>query len=103
MSTFMNTIRTHRKGALADQLNEEFAALLAAAVQHNKTGSLTLTVKAVPNGNNCFRFSTSITTKIPKQTIPEAIIFADEEGLVHQSDPNQSEMFDELSERRNQA
>ena len=101
MPGFMDTLMHYRKGAVVEASDEELAAVVAACRATGKPGSLTLKLTITPEKHgNQMKVSANVAGKIPSADLPEAIFFADLDGGLHRSDPDQRELFGEAGEDR---
>lgn len=88
MFTFL---REQRSGATCSELDETIRELTKAVQEHGKSGSVTLTIKVKPlrNSANGVEILDDINKAIPEADRGGSIMFVDENGRLHRSDPNQ--------------
>lgn len=95
MEGFMDWLGQQRSGALAEELTEQLAVLNQAVVQHNKAGTLTLTVRIEPqDGEMGTVFVTDdVKIKEPRAARPARIWYVngDDYGL-QRHDPRQTRL-----------
>jgi hypothetical protein len=94
MKPITDVLREYRKGALADEASDVFAKVIRAVMETGKPGTLTLTLTAKPHKGDSaiIILAGEVNGKPPKETLPDAIFYADEEGGLHRADPKQREM-----------
>lgn len=80
-------------GRAHEELSRVLAQVTAAAIELNKPGEVTFTLKVKPNKDNAVFLETGIKAKIPEAGIATAMFFADEEGSLTRRDPRQADMF----------
>lgn len=88
---FATVLQQVGKGAAHTKLSELLADLAAAVAEHQKAGTLTVTVKVEPTkGTETLTVSVTSTVKAPQSTVA-SIFFATEEGQLTRHDPRQIE------------
>jgi hypothetical protein len=94
---FSDTLREYRNGSLVRHLSEELAAVVLAVQKERKPGSLKLTLTLTPDPASDYEFSVQagVAVSIPKPSLPKATFFADRDGGLFRTDPNQNDFFDE--------
>lgn len=90
---FAQFLQEQRRGALHDELSEDFAAVVRAVQEHQKVGKLTITISVKP-ADDGLMVAVSDDTKMtaPKGDRPPALFFVDEAGNVSRQNPRQIEM-----------
>lgn len=93
---FLQAMGEYRNGALSRELTDNVAAVLAAVLKHRKKGSITLKVSFTPESGspNGIETEASVSTTVPRASLPKAVFFAHEGGLFR-NDPGQGDMFEE--------
>lgn len=83
-----------RKGGLHGEISEKLQELVAAVVEHEKAGTLTLTVTVKPagNGTNQYVVTDEVKVKAPEAARGASLFFADGRGNLSRSDPRQPEL-----------
>ena len=99
MHLFTDILREYRRGKAAEQITAALNELVRAVDETHKPGVLTikLTVKPEADGGNQKTLSIATDMKKPTPNIPDAVFFSDAEGGLHRTDPNQAEMFSEVT------
>jgi 6-phosphogluconate dehydrogenase len=92
-------LREYRNGKLADYASRLLAECVHAVDDTGKPGEVTITLKITPEkGGGSFKgIKASVKMKRPEPDIPEAVFYSDADGNLHRSDPNQNEMFKDVS------
>lgn len=87
-------LREYRGGRLVNELTEELAELVQTVMATDKPGTLTLKLSVKPDkgGENQLTMQADYDTKLPKADFPSSTYFADQDGSLTRTDPNQSEM-----------
>lgn len=100
MRMFTDILREIRKGKIVDQASRQLAELVRAVDETGKSGKLTLelTVKPDKGGGSQKIIAAAIKISIPREDLPEAIFFSDDEGDLHREEPRQGKLFTELSD-----
>lgn len=90
LKPFADWIREARNGSLHAELSEGLADVVQACGEHGKAGSLTLKVTIKPDGSSTIMFVTDeVKLTMPTADRPRSIFFADAEGNLQRTDPNQ--------------
>lgn len=92
---FSEFLLSQRRGALHEDLSSALNELLSAVVEHNKPGSLNLTIKFVPTGKGyspTVVVTDAIKVKAPEGSPESALFFVDNDGNLTRRDPNQPEL-----------
>ena len=92
---FAEFLHEQRGGAAAVEVSERFNELVAAVMEHGKGGELILKIAVKPAGKgagNVVTVTDTCTTKLPEADRPTAIFFADDDGNLSRSNPNQPEL-----------
>lgn len=78
---------------LLDELAERLQEVVAAVIETDKKGALTLKLEVAKfdrgSGGGAVTIVPSITTKVPEPTKPSALFYASTGGNLHREDPNQ--------------
>jgi hypothetical protein len=86
---FAEWMHEHRGGAFHGELSEKLAALTAAVVNTQKTGTLTIKVKVKATGHQV-SFVDTVSADVPEHDKELSLFFFDEEtGAVSKDDPRQ--------------
>ncbi len=87
---FWGWLREHKQGALHSELSEKLAELALACLEHEKAGSLTLTINVRDSGDGSTVFvSDDLKAKIPTADRGGSIMFASDDGTLSRQDPRQ--------------
>lgn len=90
VGNFWGWLREHKNGALHSELSEKLAELTVACIEHNKSGTLTLSIKVKSSGDA----ATVMITDEVKSNVPTAdrggsIMYVAEDGSVSRQNPRQ--------------
>ena len=90
---FAQFVQEQRNGCLHGELSDALVELVGAVAEHEKKGTLVLTITVTPNKDG----QTVVVTDKVKVTLPEgnrgaAIYFFDADGNLSRRNPNQMEM-----------
>ncbi|HEY3021859.1 MAG TPA: hypothetical protein VGJ32_16790 [Solirubrobacteraceae bacterium] len=88
---FASWLQDQRGGGLHGELSDALAELVAAVREHDKGGSLTLTVKVAPNGESVM-VSDDVKVTPPKPARGASLFFADHQGNLSRRNPAQPEL-----------
>lgn len=82
-----------RQGSLHAELSERLQELVAAVAEHEKAGSLVLTIKVSPAGRKTqqYEIADDLAVKLPKPERGSSLFFA-LDGNLSRSDPRQPEL-----------
>lgn len=92
---FSEFLLEQRRGHLHEQLSDALNEVVTAVVEHEKVGSLTLTVKVTPAGKGyspTVMLTDAIKLKVPEGAPEAALFFVDDDGNLTRRDPNQPEL-----------
>lgn len=90
---FMDFLREHRNGLTHDSLSDALQEIVAAVVQEQRAGKLTLTITVKPMGKqDGLEVSADIKATPPKETAGVSIFFATPENNLARQDPRQQTM-----------
>lgn len=83
-------LQEHKKGALATELATTLQDVVAAVIEHEKKGSVTLKIDVAPSKDGMTVFITDeVKSTVPKPERGGSIMFPDANGNLHRNDPNQ--------------
>jgi hypothetical protein len=104
MKPVTDVLREYRKGQLADEATEELAKVVKAVMETGQAGTLTLILTAKPHKGDAsiIILAGEVKSKVPREALPDAIFYADEQGNLHRQDPKQRDMdtlFRDTAER----
>ena len=87
-------LQQHRSGGLHNELGEEIAAVTAAVIEHQKKGSVTVTLTISPTKDDprAVVVYDELKAKVPKATPLPSRFFTDEHGTLSRRDPRQPEL-----------
>lgn len=86
---FAEWMHEHRGGAFHTELSEKLAQVLAAVVDTQKTGGLTIKIKCKATGHQ-ISFVDTVSADVPEHDRELSLFFFDEEtGAVSKEDPRQ--------------
>lgn len=93
-NTIIDVLVNQRKGALIPELSEKLQKLVQSVKEHNKGGSLVLTLKVSPfNGDaSALLVVDQVELKVPKAPLKGSMFYSTDEGVLQRKDPNQVEM-----------
>lgn len=89
---FTQFLQEQRRGGLHQELSEMLAETVAAVTEHGKVGSVTMTLKIKPAGDNMVQVFDDLKSKAPEGDRAPSIFYTDENGNVSRSDPRQTEL-----------
>lgn len=93
MKTFAQTLGTLRAGELADELDEKLKDLvLAVDASHEKSGSITVTIKLKATKSGAIDITDTVTVKLPAPEKSTTLMFATNDGFLQRNDPAQGEL-----------
>lgn len=94
MKPFTDVLREYRRGALVDEATAALAEVVKGVRETGKSGSVTLTIKVShqKGDRDVMELEAAVNGKPPKEPLPAAIFFADEDGSLHRQDPKQREL-----------
>ena len=86
LKPFAVWLAIQRKGTLASELAEGMADLNRAVLETGKPGTITLTIKVKPTGDEVsVTVSDEVKVKLPEHDRGQSIFFVDEDGNPHRS------------------
>jgi hypothetical protein len=88
---FASWLQDQRGGGLHGELTDELADLVTAVREHDKPGTLTLTITVKPNADSFF-VSDEVKVKAPRAERGSSLFFADDTGNLMRRDPRQPEL-----------
>lgn len=91
---FAAWLQEHDRGALHAELTDELLELVAAVREHDKAGTVTLTVKVGPvdSDDSALMVEADVKSKRPTAPRPNLLFFADAKGNISRRDPRQPEL-----------
>lgn len=90
---FSTVLAEHRKGMTMLELSRLLAEVTAAVVEHKKPGSVTLKINIRPLASDgTVVLSDEIQAKVPTADRASSIFYADDNGNLTRSNPNQPEL-----------
>ena len=89
---FAAWLQEHRSGGLHQELSEALAEVARAVSEHEKVGSLTVTIKLEPNGVGTVIVTDELKTKVPEPARPASLFFTDAGGNLSRRNPRQPEL-----------
>lgn len=89
---FTGFLQEQRRGALHQELSDALAECVAAVTEHGKVGTVTLTLKIKPAGDQMVQIFDGLKTSAPQGEKAPSIFYTDETGNVSRTDPRQMEM-----------
>lgn len=90
---FAAFLQEQRQGGLHGELSDALADLVARCVEHEKGGSLSLTIHVKPNKDGATLLITdAVKVKAPEAPRQPALFFADEHGNLSRTNPRQPEL-----------
>lgn len=98
---FNRTIQDIRDGQLLNLLNDKLAEVIASVNETGKSGTLTLTLKVKPNGEDALTISSDVKAKTPEPAVGDAIFFTDGQNLFRRN-PRQADIEDEIAKKRSE-
>jgi hypothetical protein len=87
---FTGFLQEQRRGALHQELSEALAETVAAVIEHGKVGSVTLTLKIKPTGDQMVQIFDGLKVAAPEGEKAPSIFYTDENGNVSRTDPRRS-------------
>lgn len=89
---FAAWLQEHRSGGLHQELSEALAEVARAVGEHEKVGTLTVTIKLEPNGPGTVIVTDDLKTKVPEPARPASLFFTDAGGNLSRRNPRQPEL-----------
>lgn len=89
---FTGFLQEQRRGALHEELSEMLAETVAAVTEHGKVGTVTLTLKIKPAGDQMVQVFDELKCKAPEGEKPPSIFYTDDAGNVSRTDPRQTSL-----------
>lgn len=90
---FAMFVQEQRGGALHAELSEALAELVAACLEHDKSGTLTLKINVAPTkAAGTVQVSDDVTLKAPQGSRGAALFFTDSSGNLSRRNPAQPEL-----------
>lgn len=89
---FTQFLQQQRKGLLHEEITDALADIVAAVMSTGKDGSLTITLKVKPFGEDGITIQDKWTPKIPTPPAKPSVFFADEHGTFSRNRLNQPEL-----------
>lgn len=87
---FVQVLQDQRNGALATALTDAYAGLIQAAMDHEKKGTLTLTITVSPQKDGeSVLVSDRLVVKAPQATPRPSVFFAGPDGSLTRENPRQ--------------
>jgi hypothetical protein len=90
---FAAFVQEQGRGRLHSELSDGFAELVAACMEHEKAGTLTLTIKVKPSKDGeSVQISDDLKIKAPEADRSPSVFFTDRHGNVSRNNPRQDEL-----------
>jgi hypothetical protein len=89
---FAAWLQEQRQGGLHGEISDELRDLVAAVMEHEKQGTLTLKLTIKPAGDNAVFVVDEVKSKPPEGDRPAALFFTDGRGNLSRRDPRQPEL-----------
>lgn len=86
--TFLDVLREHRRGGLVTELDEGLAEVLSAVEDTDKQGTITITIKIIPDRSGAVVVEDTLKVNPPERKKPTSLFFRRGDTLVRE-DPNQ--------------
>lgn len=81
-----------RRGGLHGEISDALAGLVAACMEHDKPGTLTLKVSIKPAAGDAVAITDDVTVKAPQADRGAALFFTDARGNLSRRNPRQTEL-----------
>jgi hypothetical protein len=98
--TFLGFLQTNRRGEIPTEADAAMAAILAALREHGGKGKLTLTMNFSLTKSGQIEIKPDLKSEKPRRAMSSGLYFADEDGNLTRTDPNQGDWVDEIATRR---
>lgn len=94
MKPFTDVLREYRKGQLAEEATDELAKVVKSVMQTGQAGELVIKLKVKPQkgDSGIIIMSGEVVAKAPRDALPDAIFYADDDGGLHRREPRQADM-----------
>lgn len=90
---FAAFLQEQRRGLLHAELSEKLAEVAAAVKEHEKTGTLTLTITIAPaEFAGAVKVSDTVKAKLPEADRDAGLFYPDEHGFLSRNDPRQPQL-----------
>lgn len=86
---FLDNMTSYGLGKVVDNMADTQQKIVDAVRETGKQGEITLKLKFKRSGPNGMSVEPSITSKIPVHSIKQVEMFADEDGFLHENNPDQ--------------
>jgi hypothetical protein len=90
--SFVEFLHEQRRGATHVELSDGLNKVTEAVVEHGKVGTITLTVKARPGGDDMVIVEDEIKLKIPEPGRAANIYYVDDDANLQREDPRQQRL-----------
>jgi hypothetical protein len=90
---FEHTLVEMRDGRVAEQITDEWDALLANVRHTGKAGTMTVIFSVKPSGENGMEVTAKISSKAPREDVGTAFFFVDDAGNLTRTNPKQADLF----------
>lgn len=97
---FVQLLQAQRRGEIVREADELLAEMVQAIHEHGGKGDITLKLSVKKNDAEQLEFTPTLKMNKPRRSLGIGIFYATESGRLSRTDPNQDDIFDELTERR---
>ena len=98
--TFLGFLQTNRKGEIPAEADAAMTDILAALREHGGKGKLTITLNFSFTKSGQIEIKPDLKSEKPRRAMSTGIYFADDDGNLTRSDPNQPDWVDDIAARR---
>lgn len=92
MATILDVLTTLSNGHAHDLADEALREITQAVLDTGKAGTLTIKIEVKLNGERTVSLSPTISTKTPQHSMGQTIFFAQDNGDLSRSDPQQRDL-----------
>lgn len=98
--TFIGFLQSNRRGEIPAEADAAMTDILAALREHGGKAKLTLTMNFSFTKSGQIEIKPDLKIEKPRRAMSSGLYFADDDGNLTRTDPNQQDWVDELAPRR---
>lgn len=91
-NSFLNLITKHRNGVVLAKASEKLDEAVEIARDRQQAATVTVTIKLKPQNDDQMVVVGTVTSTLPKETLPAGMMYVDDDNSLHMSDPRQKEL-----------
>lgn len=97
---FLEFLQGFRRGAVVQELDDHQAKILAAMMEIDGNGSLTMKVNYSRGKSGQLEVTVKVSSSIPQRALGKGIFFLTHDARLTRRDPHQMDIEDEIARRR---